>query len=169
MSNQYCEKLGIEVPILENLKGHRQANTYALLITALLERGCPMTLMEVANRFDAARISPVDSALRSLQRCRPARAPAFRDGDFYALDLRDEELDFWIFRLGLRPPRVASTKTRKPQAEALLGPEVPLTVDELVEAWQESAIYSWSALRDSLAHRQLLPDFALVDAKLSPI
>jgi hypothetical protein len=151
MSNQYCEKLGLDVPVLENLKGHQQANTYSLLIAALLERGGPMTLMEVANRFAAAGIAPVDSAFSSLQRCRPARAPVFRDEKNYALDLQDDELDFWAFRLGLRPPKVEPAKTKKPVAEALPGPEVPLTVDELVEAWQDAAIYCWSALRVALS------------------
>ena len=150
MDNQYCEKLGINVPVLENLKGHLQANTYSLLIAALLERGGPMTLMEVANRFAAAGIAPVDSAFSSLQRCRPARAPVFRDGKYYTLDLQDDELDFWAFRLGLRPPKIEPAKIKKPVV-SLPGPDVPLTVDELVEAWQDAAIYGWSALRVALS------------------
>ena len=151
MIDHYCEKLGINIPVLENLKGHRQAKTYSLLIVALLERGGPMTLMEVANRFAAAGIAPADFAFSSLQRCRPARVPVFRDGKYYALDLQDEELDFWTFRLGLRRPKIEPAKTKKPVVEALPGPEVPLTVDELVEAWQDAAIYSWSALRVALS------------------
>lgn len=73
--------------------GHTDANTYALLITALLERGAPMTLSEVAERFEAAGVAHRDAALASLKRCRPARAPVYRDGDTYGLDPYDDELD----------------------------------------------------------------------------
>jgi hypothetical protein len=52
--NPYCERLGIEVPSLAAVHSHPDANTYALLIVALLQRGRPMTLAEVALEFQAA-------------------------------------------------------------------------------------------------------------------
>jgi hypothetical protein len=59
----------------------------SLLIVALLERGELMTLEAAAARFAAAGItSTADEALASLKRCKPARAPIYRDGDSYALD-----------------------------------------------------------------------------------
>ena len=76
MNNPYCEILGIKVPVLEELIDHRRANTYSLMIVTLLERGGPMTLAEAAERFAEAGIAPVEWALRSLKRCRPARAPS---------------------------------------------------------------------------------------------
>ena len=178
MNNPYCEALGIKVPVLEELIDHRQANTYSLMIVALLEQGGPMTLAEVAERFAEAGIAPAEWALRSLKRCQPARAPVYRDGSLYALDPYDGELDLWAFRLGLRPPKVQSltvmpprmetppapdssssapspsipSPPAPPQAYPLPGPEVPLTIEELEQAWRDASLYSnWSAQRVALA------------------
>ena len=151
MCNSYCEALGINVPVFEDVKDHREANVYTLLIVALLERGEPMTLAEVSDRFAEAGVAPAESALRSLKRCRPARNPVYRDGDHYALDPYDEKLDLWVFRLGLRPPKVSRTAAARPQDAPLLGPDVPLTIDELDRVWRDESLYSWSAQRVALA------------------
>ena len=58
MTNPYCEQLGIPVPRLEDVKDHTDANTYALLIVSLLERGDAMTLEELAQRFEQAGVAP---------------------------------------------------------------------------------------------------------------
>jgi hypothetical protein len=79
--NAYCDSLGIEVPRLEAFHAHREVNTYARLIVALLERGGQMTLVEVAERFEEAGVTDFERALLSLQRCKPGRAPIVRDGD----------------------------------------------------------------------------------------
>jgi len=150
--NRWCAALGIEVPKLEAVAGHREANTYSLLIVALLESGAPMTLDEVAVRFEAAGIADRARALRSLQRCKPGRAPVYREEDRYHLDPHDDELDLWAFRLGLRPPRVqADALPRPPPAAALPGPDVPLTAAELDEAWKGASLNGWSAQRIALA------------------
>jgi hypothetical protein len=147
LSNPYCGVLGIGVPALEGVREHPEANTYALLIVALLERGGPMTLPEVAERFARAGIARPDEALLSLKRCRPARAPVYRSGDHYALDPHDDDLDLWAFRLGLRPAK-AITPVRPTKALGPLpGLDVPLSVAELDEAWREASLYSWSAQR----------------------
>jgi hypothetical protein len=80
-TNPYCEALGIKVPNLEVAKESRDANDYALLIVVLLERGEPVTLQEVAQRFEEAGVAPAASALASLKRCKPGRSPIYRDGD----------------------------------------------------------------------------------------
>ena len=49
MTVPYCETLGIPVPSLEAVVGHREASNYSMLIVALLEKGSPMTLEEVAG------------------------------------------------------------------------------------------------------------------------
>ena len=150
--NRWCAALGIEDPKLEAVAGHREANTYSLLIVALLERGEPMTLDEVAVRFEEAGIADRAGALLSLQRCKPGRAPVYRDGDRYHLDPHDDELDLWAFRLGLRPPRVQVDALPRPHpAGALPGPEVPLTAAELDEAWRDAGLNGWSAQRIALA------------------
>lgn len=100
-TTDWCGVLGIERPDLAAVKDHRDANTYAQLLVALLERGEPMTLAQVAARFEEAGIAPRDRALRSLQRCQPGRAPVYRDGDHYGLDPHDDDVGLWVFRLGL--------------------------------------------------------------------
>ena len=107
-SNAYCAALGISPPRIDDARASPDANCYSLLIVALLERGGPMTLAEAAARFAAAGVtSSANEALAALKRCKPARAPIYRDGDSYALDPHDDEVDFWLFRLGLRPARSA--------------------------------------------------------------
>jgi hypothetical protein len=151
MTNPYCETLGIDVPALERVRDHPEANTYALLIVALLERGGATTLAEVAERFAAAGLGPAASARLSLTRCRPARAPVYRDGDLYALDPHADELDLWLFRLGLRPPRVPRLAVARPLPAPLPGPDEPVSVSELEEAWRDAGLSAWSAQRLALA------------------
>jgi len=148
MSNTYCETLGIPVPSLETVKEHREAKPYSLLLVALLERGGPMTLPEVAARFEEAGVAPAGEALASLKRCRPARAPVYRDGDNYALYPHDDDLDLWAFRLGLKPPRVPRLSVVEPEPAPLPGPEVALCGDELAEIFKDGYVgANWSAQR----------------------
>jgi len=151
-SNLWCQTLGIEPPRLEAVARHREANTYARLIVALLEHGEAMTLAEVAARFERAGISGAADALRTLSRCRPARPPVYRDGDRYYLDPHDDDLDLWVFRLDLRPPKqTPSPRVVKPPPAPLPPPSVPVTRDELSEAWKNASLYPWSAQRLALA------------------
>ncbi|MBW2524852.1 MAG: hypothetical protein JRI23_11780 [Deltaproteobacteria bacterium] len=151
MPNLYCDPIHLPVPSLETVKDHREASPYSLLIVALLEHGGPMTLPDVAARFARAGIAPAEQALRSLKRCRPARSPVYRDGDRYELDPHDAELDLWAFRLGLRPPRVPALRVVRPPPEPLPGPDAPLTVAELKEAFSSAWLANWSAQRVALA------------------
>lgn len=122
-----------------------------------------MTLGDVAEEFAAAGVvSHVDDAYFSLKRCRPARPPVYRDGDLYALDPHDHELDLWAFRLGLRPPRVQRPEPTPPPARPPTSQR--LTIEELDEAWRNDAnITAWSAQRIALAildahDRPMAPD-----------
>jgi hypothetical protein len=165
--NLYCSKLKIDVPSLETVKNHRDANTYSLLITALLECGVPMTLEDVADRFEQAGIAPASRALLSLKRCKPARPPVYRDGDSYELGVHDDELDLWLFRLGLRPPRTPSLDIVRPPPPPLPGPETPLAVEEIREAFEDAYLGNWSAQRLAIAvldaHSGCLPAAEAVD------
>lgn len=162
-ANSYCEQLGIAVPSLAAVRAHPAANTYSLLIVTLLQHGRPMTLAEVAVEFAAAGVvSHVDDAYFSLKRCRPARPPIYRDGDLYALDPHDHELDLWTFRLGLRPPRVQRPAPAPPPPRPHATQR--LSIAELDEAWKNDAsLDSWSAQRIALAildahDRPMAPD-----------
>ena len=146
-SNPYCDALGIRIPKLEVAKDNRDANYYSLLIVALLERGEPITLQEVAERFEEAGVAPAANALASLKRCKPGRAPICRDGDLYALDPHDAEADLWAFRLGLRPANAASLPVDPPAAEPLPTVDAPLTVTYLDEALRDGVPSNWSAQR----------------------
>lgn len=151
MTNRYCEALGIGVPVLERVKDQRDANTYSLLLVALLERGEAMTLAEVAERFAAAGVAPAERALKSLKRCQPARAPVYRDGDRYSLDPHDAQLDLWAFRLGLRPAKMPRLSVVRSAPETPPDIDEPLTVAELDEAWHHASLNSWSSSRLVLA------------------
>lgn len=162
-ANPYCEHLGIAVPSLAATRTHPEANTYALLIVTLLERGRPMTLAEVALEFEAAGVVvAAGDAHLALKRCRPARPPVYRDGDLYALDPHDHELDLWAFRLGLRPPRVPQREPPPPRPRP--PADQRLTLDELDDAWRNDAsLTGWSAQRIALAildahNRAMRPD-----------
>jgi hypothetical protein len=146
-SNDWCQTLGITPPKLEAVAGRREANTFALLLVALLERGQPMTLADVAARFEEAGIAARSRALLSLQRCKPGRPPVYREGDLYHLDPHDDELDLWVFRLGLRPPKVARTPPKVVEDAPRPEPDTALTVSELDEAWKNASLFSWSAQR----------------------
>lgn len=149
--DDWCEVLGIQRPSLEAVKDHKDANTYTRLLVTLLERGEPMTLAEVAQRFEQVGIAPSVVALRSLKRCKPGRAPVYRDGDQYALDPHDDELGLWVFRLGLRPPRAPMVRVVRPEPAPLPGDDTRLSVEELDEAWKNAHLNSWSAQRLALA------------------
>lgn len=146
-TNPWCQALGITPPKLEAVAGHREANTFALLLVALLERGEPMTLSEVATRFEEAGIAKRSRALLSLQRCKPARPPVYREGDIYHLDPHDDELDLWAFRLGLRPPKVDRIPPKVVEETPRPALETALTFSELDEAWRNASLVSWSAQR----------------------
>lgn len=151
MPNPYCDALHIPVPSLARVKEHREAGTFALLIVALLERGGPMTLVEVAQRFDDAIIQPAPFALRSLKKCKPARAPVYRVGDRYELDVHDDELDLWLFRLDLRGPKVPRLNVVPKPPPPRPGQDVPLSVAELEEAFPDGWGSSFSDQRLVLA------------------
>jgi hypothetical protein len=152
IGNAYCAALGIRAPRIEDAKSSPDANYYSLLLVALLERGEPMTLEDVAARFAAAGITPTAAeALASLKRCKPARAPIYRDGDHDALDPHDDEVSFWLFRLGLRPARGAPLQAIRHASDPLPATDHPITVATLNEAWRDGVPNSWSAQRVAVA------------------
>ena len=150
-TNPYCDVLGIEVPTVEAAMGGRDYNYSSLLIAALLERGAPMTLPQAASRFETAGLGPAAECLRSLQRCKPARAPIYRDGDLYALDPHDDEAGMWVFRMGLRPPDALPAATPNPAAGPLPDLDKPLLPSHLEEVWRGDRGGVWSRQRLAIA------------------
>ncbi len=150
-ANVYCAALAIAVPRVEDAMASADANFYSLLIVALLEHGGPLTLADVAMRFERAGIAPAREALASLKRCKPARAPVYRDGEYYALDPHDDEVSLWLFRLGLRGPRFTVLQVARPAPGPLPSPDHPLTIAALDVAWREGVPSTWSAQRVAVA------------------
>jgi hypothetical protein len=157
-SNAWCTALGIAAPRLESVVGHREANTYSMMLVALLERGAPMTLSEIADRFAEAGIDDAERALLSLKRCKPGRPPVYREGDLYALDPHDDDLDLWVFRLDLRPAKVARPAAKPPPPQP--ANDVPLGLDELETFLKSGSWSAWSETRVTLA---------VLDAKNAPL
>jgi hypothetical protein len=56
-----------------------------------------------------------------------------------------------LFRLGLEPPAWTRIRVVRPEPEPLPGPDVPLTTEELEEAFRDGYLWSWSAQRLALA------------------
>ncbi|MEE9392256.1 MAG: hypothetical protein V3W41_07100 [Planctomycetota bacterium] len=159
-TNRYCEKLGIKVPRLEEVIGHREANIFSLMMVTLMERGHSMSLDQIAERFEEVGFRPRAQALASLKRCRPNRDPIFRDGDLYALDPNSHEADLWAFRLGLRPPRAVLKLVREPDSP-LPNSDTALGMDELKECWTAISLCNgWSTRRIILA---------VLDARQAPM
>ena len=153
VENAYCSVLGISVPSVGTAARSGEANGYALLIAVLLERGGPVTLEQAAQRLAVAGLGSADGLLRSLKHCKPARPPIYRDGDQYSLDPYHDEASLWAFRLGLRQPRSAPCRLSEPETVSapLPGPDVPLTQDELAEAWRRYVPMGFSAQRLAVA------------------
>ncbi|MDJ0837686.1 MAG: hypothetical protein QNK37_14315 [Acidobacteriota bacterium] len=151
MTNAWCDALNINTPSLEQVKHHKNANSFTMLMVALLEKGAPMTLDEVAVRFEQAAVAPATRALQSLKRCRPGRPPIYRTDDYYSIDPHDKDADLWMFRLGLRPPKAPKLSIVKPEPAPLPGIEVPLSIAELDEAWKGANLSQWSSKRLTLA------------------
>ena len=151
--NPYCERLGIAMPRVERLVGHREAGLFRLLVAALLEQGRPMPLEEIADRLAAAGVSaPSGDLLLSLKKAWHGRDTVHRDPDGrLALNLDARELDFILLVLGLREPRFRSPSvTPEPEPE-LPGDDVPLTAEEVALAFRDASLSAISPLRQAAA------------------
>jgi hypothetical protein len=78
-------------------------------------------------------------------------APIYRDGNLYALDPHDDEVNLWLCRLGLRPARRVPLRTAPQVCRPLPSTEHPTTVAALDEAWRDGVPGSWSAQRVAVA------------------
>jgi len=97
-----------------------------------------------------ARLSR-DCSVAGLDEWHQQSVPIYRDDDRYALDPHDDEVRFWLFRLGFVPPRAAPLQAARPSAEPLPDPNQSLTKAGLDEAWREGVPASWSAQRVAIA------------------
>ena len=119
------------------MKECRQSSTFGLLLAALLENGVAMTLAQVAARFESVGVTSADKALASLKRCKPGRPPLYRDGDHTHIVPHDHEVDLWVFRLDLRPPRVSVPRVDPPNPAPLPSPEIALGIEDATHKFRQ--------------------------------
>lgn len=108
--NAWCERLGISVPVLEevitgrSLFGRFTISDFALF--ALLEAGRPMTLAEIEQRLREAGVQSDKSLERSLRASLRNAYTLLTADDLgrVAVSLDHPELDLRLFALGLRGP-----------------------------------------------------------------
>src|SRR4051812_50217164 len=109
IQNRYCERLGIAVPRVEDVATRGTAKLFHLMVVALLERGAPMTLDEIAERLEEAGvIAETGDIAYSLQKAWHGMEPVYRDptGRF-GLNLDAFELRVLVRAAGLSDEGVA--------------------------------------------------------------
>ncbi|WP_437946123.1 hypothetical protein WME98_35690 [Sorangium sp. So ce296] len=149
--NRYCERLGIAVPRVEDVAAQGTAKLFHLMIVALLERGGPMTLDEIAERLEAAGVvAETGDLTHSLRKAWHGMAPVYRDATgHFGLDLDAFALRIFVRAAGLLATRAASAPPAPtPPAP---GDDVPLSAEELDAAFRDRYMTSLSWVRQAAA------------------
>ncbi len=109
------------MPCVEDVLS-RDLNLFHPMVVALLERGGPMTVEQIAERLtDAGVIAESGDMVLSLKKAWHGREPVYRDsGGRLGLNLSSSELDRMVWHSGLRPPRF-SDPARTARAGAARG------------------------------------------------
>jgi hypothetical protein len=95
-SNRYCERVGlVSVPCVEDVLDRDDVNLFHRMVVALLARGRPMTVEEIAERLaEAGAIARSGDLVLSLKKAWHGREPVCRDPDGrLGLNLSSSELD----------------------------------------------------------------------------
>ncbi|WP_438035634.1 hypothetical protein [Sorangium sp. So ce204] len=149
--NRYCERLGIAVPRVEDVAAQGAAKLFHLMIVALLERGAPMTLDDIAERLESAGVLAETGDLAySLKKAWHGMAPVYRDatGNF-GLDL-----DAFALRMIMQVTGLCETRAAPPPpapTPPAPGDDVPLSAEELDAAFRDRFITSLSWVRQAAA------------------
>ena len=149
--NSYCARLSLPVPRVEDFVGSRQIKLFDLLVVALLERGQPTSLEEIATHLLAAGAeAATGDMVHSLKKAWHGMEPVYREPDGrMGLNLSSSDLDLRLFQLGLRGPRVEPLPL-PPEPEPVPD-DVPLTEAEIRWAFAHSSIHNVSTLRQAAA------------------
>jgi len=142
----YCRRLGIAPPRVEDFLGPKGVSFLRLMVLALLERGEPMALSELAGRLSAAGVVPSTGDMeQSLLKAWHGLRPVFRDAQGrFGLDLSSRRLEFFLRDTGLREsglPQPPPVLVESPRGE------VPLTKEELETAFRDRAMAGFSTQR----------------------
>ncbi|XXT22386.1 hypothetical protein WME94_12580 [Sorangium sp. So ce429] len=149
--NRYCERLGIAVPRVEDVAGQGTAKLFHLMIVALLERGGPMTLDEIAERLGAAGVvAETGDLAHSLRKAWHGMAPVYRDATgHFGLNLDAFALRLLVRGTGLLEPRAAPTPPAP--TPPVPGDAIPLSAEELDAAFRDRSMTSLSWIRQAAA------------------
>lgn len=81
IGNRYCARVGlVSVPCVEDALGRRDVTLFHLMVVALLERGRPMTVEEIAERLtEAGAVARSGDMVQALKRAWHGREPVCRD------------------------------------------------------------------------------------------
>ncbi len=113
--NPYCSKLGIAIPDLRAIvERHKKVKLFHFMVVALVQRGEPMSLTEIARRLYEVGVGASIADLElGLKRAWHGSEPVHKRPDgLYALDLTSSDLDLILYMTGARPPRhLISTQT----------------------------------------------------------
>lgn len=172
--NLYCERLGLPVPRLEDVVHRKQIRLFHLMVVALLERGRPMGLGDLAGRLNSAGVVAASGDLAlSLTKAWHGSQPVYRDAEGnFGLNLSSAALESILWTAGLRAPRFAAPAP--PPVPAQPADEIPLSENELDAAFRDRFISGFSALRqaaavlDALGRRMTVEDVEAYLARLTP-
>jgi hypothetical protein len=150
-ANTYCARLNIPVRRVEDFLDKKDVKLVDLLIVALLERGGPATLEQIADRLSAAGVQAgTDDMVYSLKKAWHGMQPVYRAPDGrLGLDLASYAMRRVLFKLNWEERRPAPSPPL-PEPE-VLPDDVPLSEDELRWAFGQRSISSVSGLRQAAA------------------
>jgi hypothetical protein len=152
-TNNYCTRLSVPVPRLEDFVGRRDIKLFDLLVVALLEHGAPLPIELLAGHLVAAGAeSETGDMAYSLQKAWHGMQPVFRDAEGrLGLDFSSPELNRRLRRLGLKGGGKERNLADLEPAPAPIPDDTPLTEDEVRWAFGQRSLFGYSALRQVAA------------------
>jgi hypothetical protein len=150
-TNRYCERLGIEIPSIATVANSSEASLFHVMIAALLERGAPMTLDEIAERLWRVPLPPrlaradLPSDLRAAWH---GMQPIVHDTEGrVALNLLSDEWLHLPYHIHPRESQPAPTQAEYEPP----GDDVPLSNAEVEAAFRNRSLSTYSSIRQAAA------------------
>lgn len=156
-TNNYCLRLNLPVPRLEDFVGRRDLKLFDLMVVALLEHGAPLPVETLAAHVVAAGVeSETGDMAYSLKKAWHGMEPVFRDSEGrFGLNFSAPELNRRLFHLGLKGRGIVQPCcAAEPSLASVPAPipdDVPLTEAEVRWAFAQSYLSNVSPLRQVAA------------------
>ncbi|MFH1465076.1 MAG: hypothetical protein ABIO70_11890 [Pseudomonadota bacterium] len=149
LPNRVCEALGVPPILLDAYRPARSPSLFHWMILALVERGEPMTIDEIAARLEALGVTAnTGDLVYSLRKAWHGLKPVYQDArGMFGLDLQDWHIRHVLWETGL-----LETPRREPvQAAPPSGGDDPVTLEEVQELCERGISSSMSMLRVTAA------------------